>query len=132
MEEITSQVLRAGTFAVGVAVFVVTWFVRKVVETVWPTLKKNADENAKEFTYATPMARWWNTIILYAIPVTLGALAGLIPSDFLFGDVKDLGGRILFGAGVGWFASFLYKILRKVILKKTGVDIQPGEPGPEK
>jgi hypothetical protein len=49
----------------------------------------------------------------------------------LHGDIKDLGGRLLFQGGVGWFASFMYKVLRKVILKKTGVDIQPGPVKPE-
>lgn len=131
MEEITSQILRPGTFAVAVAVFILTWFIRKVVEGFWPHFKKNADENAKDITYVTKVAKWWNTVVLYAIPVVLGAGAGAIPSEWLHGDIKDIGGRILFQAGVGWFASFLYKILRKLILKKTGVDIQPGTPGPE-
>lgn len=131
MEEIASQILRPGTFAVAVAVFIVTWFTRRVVETVWPDLRKNGDENAVSITYVTPFARWWNTVILYAIPVTLGGLIGVIPSDFLHGDIKDVGGRILFQAGVGWFASFLYKVMRKVILKKTGVDIKPGSIRPE-
>ncbi len=131
MEEITGQVLRPGTFAVAVAVVVLTFFIRRIVETVRPELKKQADANDKEPTYLTSMARWWNTVILYAIPVTLGACAAFINSDFLHGDIKDLGGRLLFQGGVGWFASFMYKVLRKVILKKTGVDIQPGDVKPE-
>lgn len=131
MEEITSQVLRPGTFAVAVAVVVFTFFIRRVVETVRPELKKQADANAKEITYLTPLARWWNTVILYAIPVVLGAGTALIGSDFIHGDIKDVGGRLLFQGGVGWFASFMYKILRKLILQKTGVDIQPGPVGPE-
>lgn len=131
MEEITSQILRPGTFAVAVAVVILTFFIRRVVETVRPDLKKQADANDKEVTYLTKLAMWWNTVILYAIPVLLGAAAGCINSDFLHGDIKDFGGRLLFQAGVGWFASFMYKILRKLILKKTGVDIQPGPVGPE-
>jgi len=131
MEEITSQILRPGTFAVAVAVFIVTWFIRKVVEGVWPHLRKNGDENEVKMTYITPFARWWNTVILYAIPVVLGGLIGLLPSQFLHGDIKDIGGRLLFQAGVGWFSSFMYKVLRKLILKKTGVDISPGSIKPE-
>jgi mannose/fructose/N-acetylgalactosamine-specific phosphotransferase system component IIC len=125
MEEITTQLLRPGTFAVAVAVVVVTFFLRRIVETLWPTLKKQAPETAPEVTYLSNVAMWWNTVVLYAVPVLLGVLIGLINSDFLHGDIKDVGGRILFQAGVGWFAGFLYKILRKIILKKTGVDIQP-------
>lgn len=131
MDQITSQILRPGTFAVAVAVVVLTFFIRKTVETAVPHLKKKADENEKDVTYATTFARWWNTVILYAIPVTLGACAGFIPSDWIHGDVNDLGGRLLFQGGVGWFSSFMYKVLRKLILKKTGVDIQPGSVKPE-
>jgi len=128
MEEITSQVLRSGTFVVAVAVVVITFFVRRVVETLRPELKKQADENDPKITYKTKLAMWWNTVILYAIPVLLGACTALFNSDFLHGDIKDLGGRLLFQGGVGWFAGFLYKILRKMIVQRTGVDIQPSDP----
>ena len=125
MEEITSQILRPGTFAVAVAVVILTFFIRRIVETIKPGLK-----NVEPYTSA--FAKWWNSVILYGIPVVLGACAAFINSDFIHGDIKDLGGRLLFQGGVGWFASFMYKILRKMILKKTGVDIQPGPIEPEK
>lgn len=124
MEEITSQILRPGTFAVAVAVVVLTFFVRRIVETIRPDLKN-------EEPYKTALAKWWNSVILYAIPVVFGACSAFINSDFLHGDIKDFGGRLLFQGGVGWFASFMYKVLRKLVLKKTGVDIQPGPVGPE-
>ena len=124
MEEITSHILRPGTFAVAVAVVVLTFFVRRIVETIKPDLKN-------EEPYKTALAKWWNSVILYAIPVSLGACSAFINSDFIHGDIKDLGGRLLFQGGVGWFASFMYKVLRKLILKKTGVDIQPGDIKPE-
>jgi len=131
MEQITSQVLRPGTFAVGVAVVILTFFIRRIVETVWPVLKKQAGGNEPGPTYLTRFSMWWNTVILYAIPVVLGASAAFIHSDFLHGDIKDFGGRLLFQAGVGWFSSFMYKVLRKVILNRTGVDAQPGPIEPE-
>lgn len=131
MEEITNQIFRPGTFAVAVAVVVLTFFIRRIVETVWPELKKAADANAPGLTYLSRLSVWWNTVILYGIPVVLGGFMGLIPSAFLHGDIKDLGGRLLFQGGVGWFASFMYKVLRKLILKKTGVDIQPGPITPD-
>jgi Na+/H+ antiporter NhaD/arsenite permease-like protein len=124
MEEITSHILRPGTFTVAVAVVVLTFFIRRVVETIKPDLKNKEP-------YKTQLAKWWNSVILYAIPVVLGACTAFISSDFIHGDIKDLGGRLLFQGGVGWFASFMYKVLRKIILKKTGVDIRPGDIVPE-
>lgn len=125
MEEITTQILRPGTFAVAVAVVVLTFFIRRIVETAHPIWKKGVNENAPGATYLTRMAMWWNTVILYAIPVLLGASTAFMNSEFLHGGISDFGGRLLFQGGVGWFASFLYKVLRKVILNKTGVDIKP-------
>jgi len=131
MEEITSQILRPGTFAVAVAVVILTFFIRRIIEMQWPHLKKNEDKDTGKVSYTTKFAMWWNSVILYAIPVLLGASTAFFSSTFLHGGITDMGGRLLFQGGVGWFASFMYKVLRKVILKKTGVDIQPGPIKPE-
>lgn len=126
MEEITSQLLRPGTFAVAVMVVIATFFLRRIMEGVFPSLKKKADENSPEVTYENRAAFWWNTVVLYAIPVVAGMLFGLVSSEFLHGSIDSVGGRVMFQGGIGWFSSFLYKIFRKLVLKKTGVDINPG------
>ncbi|MFA5202888.1 MAG: hypothetical protein WC708_00530 [Lentisphaeria bacterium] len=116
---------RPGTYILGVGIFIVVFMIRKIVESAWPKLKKQADANDPKLTYLTSMARWWNEVILYLLPVILGSFCGLIKSDFLFAGIGVKGGKIIFGAVVGWFASFLYKLLRRVIKQKTGVDIIP-------
>ncbi len=122
MEEITSQVLRPGTFAIAVAVVIATFFIRRIVEILLPRLKHKDD-----VSYETKAQMWWNSVILYAIPVLLGCAAAAVKSEWLFGDIDKVGAKVMFGGGVGWFSSFLYKIFRKVILQKTGVDIQPSD-----
>ena len=128
MEETTSQILRSGTVAVAVAAFVFTFFVRRILETRWPHLMKS--QNGNEPPYRTSLAMWWNKVILYLLPVLFGAATAFIDSDFLHGSIKDFGGRLLFQGGVGWFSSFLYKILKQVIQSKLGVDIQDGSIAP--
>lgn len=123
--DVIELLTRPGTYVLGVAVYVSTFFVRRIVETTWPLLKKNADANSSRTTYLTQKARWWNEVVLYAIPVVLGVLSGLIQSEFLFSTIGDKGGRFAFGALVGWFCSFLYKCLAKVLKSKTGVDLDP-------
>lgn len=118
MDDALSQIFRAGTIAVAVGVFVATFFIRRITELLIPSLKKSEDK------YKTKLSLWWNTVILYAIPVLLGCSVGFIPSDFLHGDIKDMGGRLMFQAGVGWFSSFIYKVTRKMILQKAGVDLR--------
>ena len=60
---------RPGTYVLGMAIFVATFFTRRITEILAPTLKKKADANAEGVTYQTTMARWWNEVILYALPV---------------------------------------------------------------
>jgi hypothetical protein len=124
--DIIALLTRSGTYVLAMAVFILTWIVRAIVENAWPTLKKRADANSPSVTYLTAGARWWNEVVLYMVPVTIGGIFGLtVSSPFLFGDITGLSTKVTLGGVVGWLASFLYKILRKAIKQKTGVDILP-------
>jgi undecaprenyl pyrophosphate phosphatase UppP len=132
--DIIDLLTRSGTYVLAMAVFILTWVLRAIVETAWPSLKKHADANCIAYTYKTAGSRWWNEVLLYIIPVAIGGLFGLtVSSSFLFGDIHELSTKVTLGGVVGWLASFLYKILRKAIKQKTGVDILPDttlvEPG---
>ena len=116
--DILALLTRPGTYVLGIAVYVLTFFTRKVVEILWPSLKKQADANSPGITYLTTASRWWNEVILYAIPVAYGAAACIFQSQFLFEGI-DGGAQFMYGAGVGWFSSFLYKALRKAIKNKV-------------
>lgn len=123
--DIVSLLTRPGTYVLGVAIFIVTFFMRKVIESINPSLKKVADANEPNVTYLTKASRWWNEVVLYAIPVVVGMAFAFLKSDFFFADIGERGGKIVFGGVVGWFASFLYKALRKVIKQRLGIDIVP-------
>lgn len=128
--DIIELLTRSGTYVLAMAVFILTWIIRAIVETTWPSLKKRADANAPSATYLTAMSRWWNEVILYMVPVAIGGFFGLtVSSSFLFGDIAELSTKVTLGGVVGWLASFLYKILRKAVKQKTGVDILPDSPG---
>ncbi len=124
---------RSGTYVLALAVFILTWLLRRIVENTFPILMKQNDVNAKAAPYLTKMSRWWNEVILYIIPVVIGGTFGLVgQSTFLFGDITEVRARITLGGVVGWLASFLYKVLRKVVKQRLGVDIlpEPDEPMP--
>lgn len=118
--DILELLTRPGTYVLGIAVYVLTFFTRKVVQLEWPSLKKQADANDPQITYLTPMSRWWNEVILYAIPVAYGGAACIVQSTFLFEGI-DGGAKFMYGAGVGWFSSFLYKAIKKAISNKMGI-----------
>lgn len=123
MDEIVTQLLTYQTAILMIAATIGTWVVRKTVETMAPKTKKAADEMAPEPTYLTHLAAWWNEVGLHLIPVLLGI--GLV-----FG-VKELAplkmtstsGVALYGGICGWFSSTGYKILRRTLKTKTGVDL---------
>lgn len=124
--DIIALLTRPGTYVLGIAIFILVFFIKRVVEGALPRLKKQHDENSPKVTYLTTGARWWNEVILYLLPVLLGALAGaFLKSDFFFDAIGDKGGRIGFGGGVGWFSGFLYKLLKKLIWQKFGLELTP-------
>lgn len=125
--DIIALLTRPGTYVLAIIIFVVVFFIRRVVENIWPTLKKQHDENSPKITYLTTAARWWNTVILAALPVAFGALSSLLKSDFFFDGIGDKGGRIAFGGCVGWFAGFLYQTLKGLIKQKFGLTINPAD-----
>lgn len=121
--DIIALLTRPGTYVLAVIVFIIVLFIRRIVENIWPNLKKQHDENSPKVTYLTKPARWWNTVILAALPVAVGALSSLMKSDFFFDGIGDKGGRIAFGGCVGWFAGFLYQTLKGVIKQKFGLTL---------
>jgi hypothetical protein len=125
--DILQLLTRPGTYVLGIAVYVFTFFTRRIVQMCWPSLEKQADANAPGLTYLTSMSRWWNEVILYAIPVVYGGCASTSSSNFLFEGI-DGGAKLMYGAGVGWFSSFLYKTIKKAMSNKVGVLTSPSSP----
>lgn len=132
MDNALDLFLSTGTLILASGIVILTFFIRRIVETAIPSAKKQADENEVGITYATPFAHWWNSVILYAVPVLVGGSIGFLDIPFLFQnvDLSTAGGRAFFGAVTGWFSSFMYKVARKILIKKTGVDLNalPEEP----
>ena len=127
-----SALFTLGTGLLAVTIYIVTFFVRRIVETAKPDLKKAADENDPNPTYKSGMARWWSKVILPAVPVVTGALLGAFHTPYLFDapGLEKTSDAMIFGAVVGWFSTMIYKGVRLVIKKNTGVDINPNESVP--
>jgi hypothetical protein len=112
--------MHQGTLVFGVAIIILTFAIRRLVETAVPSAKKKADENEDGITYATTFGRYWNQVILYVLPPTVGALLGCINIEYLHGSEgpAELGGRVFNGLFVGGVSAMIYKLL-----KKRGVDL---------
>lgn len=125
MDDVISQFLSKGTVIIAIIVVIVGFFVKRVVEMLWPKLRPVAKELDSKPMYTNTAALWWNQIGLYALPVVIGSAIGLLISEpFLFGEeIKTTSGRVFYAAVVGWFADFLYEVAQKALLKSTGVSL---------
>lgn len=123
IDEIMKEISLVGLIVIVIACVAGTKIIRQIIETALPAWKKKADENHPDKTYATTMSRWWNKVILYILPVAIGACMGFVNSDFIFGNIQSQSGKIFYGASLGWMSGFIVKIFFQLIQKKTGVDI---------
>ena len=118
MDQVAERLFSLVVVVVGLSSWAGTFLIRKIVETAVPSAKKQADANHPNKSYLTTFARWWNEVILYATPVVIGMVASLCYPQ----DIKT-SGKLVLGALVGFFSSFVYKIVKKVISKKFDVDL---------
>lgn len=126
MDSALDQLLNFGTMILAVSIVIATFFIRRIVETGWPVLRKQADENDPAVTYSSSAARWYQTVILYAIPVVVGGLIGLMKVPYFFPEsVQTPSGRMFFGGVVGWFSSAVYKVVKRSLAKR-GIDLPGG------
>jgi hypothetical protein len=131
MDEALNHFLSVGALMLGMVSFIGTFLIRKIVETAAPGLRKLSDANAPGLTYGTTGARWWNEVVLYALPPIVGGLISLANIPYIFAGlgIETLSGRVIFGVVTGFFSGFVYKVFRKGAKKVTGVDIEPTRGG---
>ena len=124
MDQALDQLEQTSTIIFGACIVLLTFFIRRLVETTFPSLRKKADENAPMAIYEHTMSRYWNQVILYALPSILGSLIALFNIPYLYGDPgpKTLGGRVFMGIFVGGASAFVYKAVKK----RWGIDLNTG------
>lgn len=132
MDEVVKQVFSYQTVILMIAVVIGTFFVRRVIETAFPKVKQAAPETAAGVTYTNRAAVWWNQVALYFIPVLMGAAMAFLFKDLVALDTfNSKAGLALYGALAGWFSSTGYKVVRKLVQTKTGVDLPAAPTTPD-
>lgn len=120
MDDALTQLLHQGTLVYMVCVIIITFGIRRLVQTAVPSVKKRAAVNEEGVTYTTTFSRYYNELILYILPPAVGALIGVFDIPYLHGDSgpATLLGRVMSGIFVGGMAAMAYKLC-----KKRGVDL---------
>lgn len=100
-------------FCLFVALAVV--LVRKIVERVFPLAR---------------MSWWWNEVVLYLLPMLLGAVTALSFLQYPFPEmVKAASTRFVYGVVCGGLSGFVYKMAKSVLKKKAaeaGIEVKVG------
>lgn len=94
------------TVIVCLAVYLMTFVIRKVLEGFWPSLKMN---------------RLYREVWLPIGPICNGAFIGMFAKTFVWPAVigTSLSGRIMYGSICGVFSALLYNRVRSFIQSKT-------------
>jgi len=122
MDQAISNFVGWHTLVFALACWILTFLTRRIVETAVPSAKKALDVNKGETPYKTTFARWWNEVLLYVIPVAWGGTSASIATFYPFPEgIESFSARLFFGVVIGFFSGFLYKVLKKVILKKFDI-----------
>ena len=118
MDQVIEVFFSAQTLLLCLGVYVMTYVVRRVVETIVPGLQMN---------------RYWREIFLPLGPIANGALLGLVMKTFVFPDLVNgsLSGRIVYGSVCGLFSAFMYNRVRSWLASKGDVVGVLPEPAPE-
>jgi hypothetical protein len=109
----------------GTAVFFLTLFTRKIVETWNPDLKRQSDVNDPKKTYLSSAARWWNEVILYSLGPFFGVVLSfsMVTSEY-FPDMFKGNWIVTAMAGlcVGFSCGWVYKLSKKFLARAMMID----------
>lgn len=124
-----SSVFTVPTFLLAVGINIVILLLRRVIQLKWPALSPH--------TPRTLVQNIWERVVLPTLPALLGALFCLLapaatetnPVGFSYpAVVVGSWSRVLYGIGVGWFSGYLYTVMKFLMKKEWGLDVNlPGD-----
>jgi hypothetical protein len=108
MPDILSQLLTLATLVFSIAIFVLVWFQRRVVELVFPKVLTK---------------KYWRELVVPAWPVVTGGFIAALISSYPYPDVfkNTWSARCAFGIFCGLFSGLVYRLTKKNLLEKLGV-----------
>ena len=123
MEDILSW--QTGFFTL--AVFVFSFFTRRTLEAIFPTLRKDTPD--------TVWTRVWEMVALPVVPVLVGMLlAGVVKNWPFPPSLENAGPRIIYGAVCGFFSSWSYRLIKTLVYQRFNVEgakeVEKGDTSP--
>lgn len=124
MEDIVAQIATVQSGVMVLAIIAITAIIRRIVETLVPSLTMKAAENDAGKSYENRGAELWNKLGLYLVPVVIGIALAFGHTDLQVGEgVASSGDRILYGLLLGYFSRDIFKAFRQAFKRKFDVEI---------
>jgi hypothetical protein len=109
------------TVVFSLGIFVAVLIFRKVVEGLYPSLRKTTPRNRKQML--------WESVVLPVLPPVLGGIFALLTPELIQPSLVTMRSQVLFGAVCGFLSTYAYMILKAVVKKNFGVEEPDGREG---
>jgi len=108
--------------AFALAVYILSAMIRKLAELCHPKLR---DEELVRF-------KVWRELILPVTPIVIGALFALgIPQFPHPAEFREIWvARMMYGALLGFFSTWVYRVLKAIVQRKWQVELPDFDPAP--
>lgn len=119
LNSLASTIFNVQTIYLCLAIYVVTYLIRRVIEGTWSILIQQGD--AKK---ASLSSRIWGEVIVPILPIIIGGALSFCAKTFVWPDfaVKTKLARILYGCICGLFSAFIYNRIRGWLKSGRGRD----------
>lgn len=122
INSLASSIFNVQTIYLCLAIYVVTYLIRRVIEGTWSILIQQGD--AKKTSVSS---RIWDEVVVPILPILIGGGLSFAAKTFVWPDfaIKTKLARFLYGCICGLFSSFIYNRIRGWLKSKS--DFPVGE-----
>lgn len=102
----------------GLGVSVIMWFLRTILEYIYPTIDK---------------IKFWSELCVPLLPPTIGGVMSYFATKYAYPDgITSLSGRILFGSVAGLLSGLIFQVAKGMLKDKIQgfVSSQQSPPNP--
>ena len=109
---------------ISVCCYFLAFITRRIVETASPKIKCAGEP------YPNKASEWWNTVILYVIPVLYGNIVCLLlrKTTFFPEGYQSWQAAMVLGTALGFMSGFFYKVLKRLVMREAGVEKEDNLP----
>lgn len=117
-DALAEAIFNVNTIYICLAVYVVTYFFRRLAEGVWRILIERGVVVEKSL-----LGRIWAEVLLPVFPILVGGLMGFMTKTIIWPSITNGTklGQILYGSVCGLFSAFVYNRIRGWIKSKPSI-----------